>query len=409
MLENPIIIVGAGPVGLTAAEILTQQGIPVLVLEKNDSPNKEWRASTFHAGTMELLEPTGLADELLKRGLKAPIIQYRDRKTGLYAKFDSALIQDETKYPFRLQCPQSTYTQVVYERLQQRPIADVRFNSEIIGIKQDEDGVTVKIQTPNGEEVLRTPFLIGADGGRSTVRKQIGMSFEGYTLEERFLLIGTPVGFDQYLPDLAYVNYISDPDEFLFILRVPEAWRLLFPVPSSVSDEEALKDENLQRAFQRALNTNDTFPIVERMIYKVHQRVAAKFYDGRVILMGDAAHINSPLGGLGLNSGIHDAVDLSRRLIRILSGESDTKLEEELEVYSNVRRQVALDYVKEMTEKNTNLMKEKDPEYRLQMQKQMSDLAADPVRAKRWLLRASLISAVREQGIGEQPKAAQNN
>jgi 2-polyprenyl-6-methoxyphenol hydroxylase-like FAD-dependent oxidoreductase len=409
MLENPIIIVGAGPVGLTAAEILTQQGIPVLVLEKNDSPNKEWRASTFHAGTMELLEPTGLADELLKRGLKAPKIQYRDRKTGLYAEFDSSLLQDETKYPFRLQCPQSTYTQVVYERLQQRPIADVRFNSEIIGLSQDENSVTVKIQTPNGIEELHAPFVLGADGARSAVRKLIGMSFEGYTLEERFLLVGTPVGFEQYLPDLAYVNYISDPDEFLFILRVPEAWRLLFPVPASVSDEEALKDENLQLAFQRALNTNDTFPIVERMIYRVHQRVAGKFYDGRVILMGDAAHINSPLGGLGLNSGIHDAVDLSRRLIRIVSDENHTNLKEELEVYSNVRRQVALDYVKEMTEKNTNLMKEKDPEYRLKMQQQMAELAANPVTAKKWLLRSSLISAVREQGIGEPPKATQNN
>jgi 3-(3-hydroxy-phenyl)propionate hydroxylase len=407
MLENPIIIVGAGPVGLTAAEILTQQGIPVLVLEKNEFPNKEWRASTFHSGTMELLEPTGLADELLKRGLKAPKIQYRDRQTGLYAEFDSTLIKDETKYPFRLQCPQSTYTQVVYERLQKRPIAKILFNSEVVGISQDKDGVTVTIQTLDGEQQFRTPFVLGADGARSAVRKLLGLSFEGYTLEERFLLVGTPVGFDQYIPDLAYVNYISDPDEFLFILRVPEAWRLLYPIPPSISDEEALSDESIQRGLQGALKTDDQFPIVERMIYRVHQRVAGKFYQGRVVVLGDAAHINSPLGGLGLNSGIHDAVDLSKRLIRILS--EGANMVDEFEVYNTARRQVALNYVKEMTEKNTNLMKEKDPEYRLRMQKQMSELAADPERAKNWLLRASLISSVREQGIGEPPKATKSN
>ncbi|PLS17049.1 hypothetical protein CVD28_13400 [Bacillus sp. M6-12] len=409
MVKNPVVIVGAGPVGLTAAEILSQQSIPVLVIEKNDSPNKEWRASTFHPGTMELLEPTGLADELLKRGLKAPIIQYRDRQTGLYAEFDATLLKDETKYPFRLQCPQSTYTQVVYERLQERPGATIIFNSEVIGFTQDKDGVNIKILTPEGEQEMQASFLLGADGARSSIRKLLGLTFEGYTLEERFLLSGTPVSFEKYLPDLAYVNYISDPDEFLFILRVPEAWRLLYPIPPSVSDEEALSDERIQLQFKKALKTEDTFPIVERMIYRVHQRVAEKFYEGRVVLMGDAAHINSPLGGLGLNSGIHDAVDLSRRLVRILSSENEEQLEEELQIYNKVRRQVALDYVKEITEKNTSLMKEKDPEYRLKMQKQMADTAANPESAKKWLLRASLISAVREQGIGEPPKATQNS
>jgi 2-polyprenyl-6-methoxyphenol hydroxylase-like FAD-dependent oxidoreductase len=402
---HPIVIVGAGPVGLTIAEILSQQGIPVTVLEKNGSPNREWRASTFHAGTLELLESTGLSDELLKIGLIASKVQYRDRQNGLYAEFDCDLLKDETKYPFRLQCPQSTYSQVVYERLLQRPNAQVQFNSEVIGMEQDQDGVIVKVKTPDGEHQIRTPFLLGADGARSVVRRLLNFSFDGYTLEERFLLVGTPIAFDKYLPDIAYVNYVSDPDEFLFILRVPEAWRLLYPVPPGVSDEEALSDEKLQLSLQRALKTSDTFPIVERMIYRVHQRVAEKFYDGRVILLGDAAHINSPLGGLGLNSGIHDAVDLSRRLIRILSDNNGATIEEELETYNEARRRVAIEYVRDITEKNTNLMKEKDPQYRTKMQQEMAQLAADPARAREWLLRSSLLASVREQGIGEPPKA----
>jgi 3-(3-hydroxy-phenyl)propionate hydroxylase len=400
MLKNPIIIAGAGPVGITLADKLSYHGIPVIVLEKSDVPNKEWRASTFHAGTLELLEETGVTEELIARGLKAEKVQYRDRKNGLYAEFDFSLIKDETKYPYRLQLSQATYVQVVYERIKSRPEVDIRFQSEVVDYVQDDEGVTVTIKTPNGLETLRTPYLVGTDGGRSTVRKKLGVSFEGYTHEERWLLVGTPVPFDRYIPDLAMVNYISDPEEFLFILRVPEAWRFLYPVPAGVSDEVALDPERIQQTMQKALKTTDTFPIVENTIYKIHQRVAGKFYKGRVVLAGDAAHLNSPMGGLGLNSGIHDATDLSKRLIRIVEG-ADSQAE--LEKYSEVRQKVAVDYVKEISEKNTRVVKEKDADYRLKLQQDMNELASDPVRAKQWILRSAMIASVREQGIGEPP------
>jgi 2-polyprenyl-6-methoxyphenol hydroxylase-like FAD-dependent oxidoreductase len=404
MFKDPIVIVGAGPVGLTVAEILTSQGIPVIVLEKGATPSKEWRASTFHAATLELLESTGLADALLSRGIIADKVQYRDRTNGLFAEFDCSLLRDETKYPFRLQCPQSTYVQVVYERLRERATADVRFNVEVTNVMQDADGVMVAAKTARGIEEIRGSFVLGADGARSTIRKLLGFAFEGYTLEQRFLLIGTPVPFDRFLPDIAYVNYISDPDEFLFILRVPEAWRLLYPVPPSVSDEEALDEERIQLSLQRALKTNERFPIIERMIYRVHQRVSERFYDKRVILLGDAAHVNSPLGGLGLNSGIHDAVDLSRRLVRIAEYRDWDSIDVELKTYSTVRREVALAYVRQISERNTNVLTERDPIRRLKLQREMAAEAADPVRARQWLLRSTLLSAIREQGVGEPPK-----
>jgi 3-(3-hydroxy-phenyl)propionate hydroxylase len=401
VLKNPIIIAGAGPVGITLADKLSFHGIPVIVLEKSEAPNKEWRASTFHAGTLELLEETGITEELSELGLKAEKVQYRDRKNGLYAEFDFSLLKDETKYPYRLQLSQATYVQVVYERIKNRPEVDVRFQAEVLDYEQDDNGVTVTIKTPKGIEYLRTPFLIGTDGGRSTVRKKLGVSFEGYTHEERWLLVGTPVPFDRYIPDLEMVNYISDPEEFLFILRVPEAWRFLYPVPAGVPDEVALDPKRIQQTMQKALKTTDTFPIVENTIYKIHQRVAGKFYKGRVVLAGDAAHLNSPMGGLGLNSGIHDASDLSKRLIRILK--EGANYEAELEKYSEVRQKVAVEYVKEISEKNTRVVKEKDADYRLQLQRDMNKLATNPVTAKQWLLRSAMIASIREQGIGEPP------
>jgi 2-polyprenyl-6-methoxyphenol hydroxylase-like FAD-dependent oxidoreductase len=403
MPKHSIIIVGAGPVGLTAAEILTQKGISVTVLEQSATPSKEWRASTFHAGTLELLEPTGLADEMLKLGIVEDKVQYRDRTTGIFATFDFSLIKEETKYPFRLQLPQSTYVKVLNERLKKSPLAEVRYSAEVIDLLQDDQGITVTAQTPNGIETFNGSYLLGADGAKSTIRKLLGLSFDGYTLEQRFLLVGTPVAFDKYLPDISKVNYISDPEQFLFILKVPEAWRLLYPVPPSIPDEVALDDENIQRPLQGALNTTDRFPIVERMIYRVHQRVAEKFYNGRAILLGDAAHINSPMGGLGLNNGIHDAVDLSKRLIRILEGNTDVQAE--LDKYSDVRRKVAIDYVKQITERNTNVLTEKDPVRRVQLQQEYAAQANDPVAARAWILRSTMIASVREQGIGEPPTA----
>jgi 3-(3-hydroxy-phenyl)propionate hydroxylase len=399
-MEKPIIISGAGPVGLTVADILSQQGIPVIVLEKNEGPSKEWRASTFHAGTLELLESTGLADELIEQGMPVDLVQYRDREKGVFAEFDFNLLKDETKYPFRLQCPQSTYVKVVYERLKKRSNVEVRFNTEVVDFKQDENIVNVTIQTPNGTEQLRSEYFLGADGAKSTIRKNLGFSFDGYTYEERFLLVGTTSNFTDYIPDIANVNYISDPDEFLFILRVPEAWRLLYPIKPNTPDEVALDPVNIQRSLQSILKTEDDFPIVERMIYRVHQRVSNQFYNGRVILLGDAAHVNSPMGGLGLNSGIHDAVDLSRRLIRILNG---SEAEPELQKYNELRRKVALDYVKTMTEKNTQVMKETNPEHRLALQKEFAKQAEDPILARKWCLNSSLITSVRELGIGEPP------
>jgi len=406
MTRDPIVIAGAGPVGLTVAEILTQEGIPVIVLEKGGAPSPEWRASTFHAGTLELLEPYGINEELMKRGLIAEKVQYRDRKTGLYAEFDFSLLKEDTKYPFRLQCSQATYVQVLNERLQKRSNAELRFNAEVVDFEQDESGVTVKVQTPNGLETLRTPYFLGADGGRSTVRKKLGVTFEGYTFEERWLLVGTSSALDQYIPDLAYVNYISDPDQFLFMLRVPEAWRFLYPVPPEISDEAALNPDSIQKTMQAALHTSDYFPVVENTIYRIHQRVAGKFYEGRVVLLGDAAHLNSPMGGLGLNSGIHDAVDLSKRLVRIAHGADAGP---ELEKYSEVRQRVAVDYVKSISEKNTRVVKETDAEHRIKLQNDMRDEANDPDRARKWLLRSAMIASVKEQGIGEPPTAPSRN
>ena len=232
----------------------------------------------------------------------------------------------------------------------------------------------------------------------------MGLWLRRISLRRPIRIGSTPISFDNYIPDLSYVNYLSDPEEFLFILRVPEAWRLLYPVPPNVTDEVALNSERLQSQLQKALKTQDEFPIVEHMIYRVHQRVATSFYKGRIVLVGDAAHVNSPLGGLGLNSGIHDAVDLARRLMRIVDYTDPDYIEEEFTMYAEARRSVALAYVRQISERNTNVLTERDPLRRVELQREMAEEARDPVRARQWLLRSTLLSAVRDQGIGRAPE-----
>jgi 2-polyprenyl-6-methoxyphenol hydroxylase-like FAD-dependent oxidoreductase len=396
-----VIVVGAGPVGLTAAEEIVHHGIPVVLLEAEGEPNREWRASTFHAATLELLEPLGISEGLVRLGIPARYVHFIDSERGVYARFDHQLIAGDTRYPYRLQCPQSTYGRFLADRLARNPLAELRFQHRVFDLEQDASGVTARCETPRGEERVRGAYLIAADGARSAVRKVLGVDFPGYTYEERILLMGTSLDFRRHLPDIADVDYVSEPDGYYMILHVPEAWRLIFNIdPDGPVDEEAVL-----RRMRRILGVQGGIPVVERMAYHFHQRVAERFYDGRVVLVGDAAHVNSPFGGLGMNSGIHDAVDLGRRLARIM-GAAAADAERELRTYEQSRRAVAIRWVRSITEQNTQRLQWQDPERRRRLQDELAATAADPQRARQWLLQSTLLASVREQGIGVPPADA---
>ena len=201
----------------------------------------------------------------------------------------------------------------------------------------------LQLEGPDGRSELAASYVIGADGPRSAVRGALGVAFEGFTYPERFAITSTLVDLQELLPGLGQVNYVADPDEWLFILRTPESWRVVWPVPEGMSPEEASSPERLQLQLQRVAPYEPGYPIIDHQIYGVHQRVAAAMRVGPVLLAGDAAHINSPIGGVGLNSGIHDAMDAARRLARITHEGADA--EAELAAYDRVRRTVAVEYV----------------------------------------------------------------
>ena len=395
-MKTHILISGAGPVGLVSALKLSLAGFKVTVFESAPELNMDLRASTFHPPTLDMMAIFGLTDDLISQGLIARYTQQRDRQEGVVAEFDMELLKGETQFPFRLQCEQWKLTQLIKKQLDKNPDVQVLFNAKLESVSQDGTQVQAKVKVSDEIQVFSGAYLIGADGAWSSVRTSLGIEFEGFTYPERFLVISTTFPFENHLPKLSYVNYCSDPVEWCVLLKVPSLWRVLFPTKVDESDESVMSDESVQSRLQHLLPQPQAYSADHRTLYKIHQRVAKTFRNQRVFLAGDAAHINNPLGGMGMNGGLHDAISLANRLVRIDRGEPAEPL---LAHYQRERRPIAIDYINANNGRNKKIMEERDPAVRAQSQDEMRRMADDPVQAREFLLRTSMISALRAAAL----------
>jgi 3-(3-hydroxy-phenyl)propionate hydroxylase len=393
-----VVIAGAGPVGSLMALYLAQRDIPVLLLEKEAELPVDLRASTFHPPSLEMIADLGFGviEEMLERGLKADRYQYRDRRSDEVASFDMNLIADSTRYPFRLQLEQYEFTRIVNSKLRALPAADVRFSHEAIGFTEADDHVKVEVKTPSGRQLIAAQFLVSTEGARSQVRKLAGIDYLGFTYEEKFLVVSTDFPFEDVFDDLSWVNYVSDPEEWCVILRTEKIWRVLFPTtPETVDDEDRLlSDEFIQQRLHHLWNKDGDYHIGHRTLYNVNQRVAETYYKGRVILAGDACHINNPLGGMGMNGGLHDGNNLAAKLVSIIR-EGAGHIEA-FEHYNRQRRDLAVRFVQEHTIANKKLMETSDREAQVARQQMLMATAADPEKAKAFLLERAMINCVRD-------------
>lgn len=391
MKSTHVLIAGAGPVGLVSALVLGNAGIKVTVIEAAPSLNMDLRASTFHPPTLDMLATYGLTDDLLAQGLVARYTQQRDRSDGVIAEFDMELLQGDTDHPFRLQCEQWKLTRLIQVRLSAMPHVAIRFATSIESVTQTADKVQATLACDGQNDVVEADYMIGADGAWSATRKALGIEFEGFTYPERFLVISTDFDYAKYLPKLSYVNYCSDPNEWCVLLRVPTLWRVLFPTHPDESDDEVLQDDAVERRLQNLVARPESYKTLHRTLYKVHQRVAQKFRNGRVFLAGDAAHINNPLGGMGMNGGVHDAMNLSRKLLKVVQENAQPEL---LDRYERQRRTIAIEYINASTERNKREIEERDPAVRKRTQDELRATATDPVKAKAYLRKTSMIDAL---------------
>ena len=395
-MNGRIIIAGGGPVGLIIGLILGRAGVHVTLFDKGDIDHQEPRAATIHPASLDILDELGVYQRIEPLGLVCPIVNYYDQHE-LLASFDHAVLAGETRHPWVLQCEQDKVSRVLYAMARELPGLDIRAETEVLACWQSADAVEVEVQCPDGtRERIEGRYLIGADGARSTVRGEAGIEFEGFTWPERFMIIGTPYDFAQ--AGYAYRNYISDPVEWYNLFKIswkgpPGVYRLVVPVSLDEALDEGRILETCQRKFQRFHPCAQPYEIVLYDSYVVHQRVAATFRKGRILLVGDSAHLNSPIGAMGMNSGIHDAVNLAGNLIRVLRGEED---EGALERYGRQRRHVAVEHVQTATIANKKNMEQRDPATRRKYREEMRRAAEDPVLAKKFLMRTSLIECLRD-------------
>jgi 3-(3-hydroxy-phenyl)propionate hydroxylase len=388
----PVLVAGAGPVGLVAAAALAAEGIPVTIVEAERDLPDGLRASTFHPPTLDMLDRFGLSRVLVEQGLICPQWQFRDRRDGPVATFDLSLLADETAHPYRLQCEQWRLTRLLRDRLIENPAVTFLYDARAVDATQDANGVTLVVERPDGSrESLRGSWLIGADGARSAVRKAAGVGFEGQTIPELYLTCSTSFQYQEAMPDLTNIAYISDPDEWFVLLRTTSVWRLLLPTDASEPEEVMLSDARIQRRMQEVLPKAGDYEIRHRTAYRVHERVAERYVTGRMLLAGDAAHVNNPLGGMGMNGGIHDAFNLAEKLSKVWKG-ADAAL---LGRYERQRRKVALDVVQQQALRNRATLNQRDPAVRHASLEDLRATASDPARHKDYLMRTSMIASLR--------------
>ncbi len=321
--DDPVLIAGGGPVGLLCAWLLGRRGLRVRLFDNNAEPQADPRAATTHPATLELLAEDGLAADMARVGLVAPIFQFWDRPSGeLVAQFDHALLKDDTRYPYVVQCEQFKTAKLILDRLRKLPNVEVLLVMKSSTCRPPTGSVTVDVRGPAGVKSHTGSFLIGADGGRSIVRKQCGIAFDGFTWPEQFIVLTTPYDFEAER-GYCYRSYFADPGAWCNCFKVsadgpPGLWRTVFPVIPEQPESDIMSDAGVQARIQSFFPSPRPYDIVHRNLYVTHQRVAETFRKGRVLLAGDAAHVNNPIGGMGLNGGIQDAANLADKLAQVM-------------------------------------------------------------------------------------------
>jgi 3-(3-hydroxy-phenyl)propionate hydroxylase len=397
--ERPIFVAGGGPVGFITALALARQGLPVQVFEAEARINDMPRAATTHAATLEMLAGLGMVDEVIERGYVEPLFRIWDRTSKqIVAEFDFGMLKDETPYPFAVQCEQHKLAAMAVERLKAFPHAKVEFSIRVTALEQTDDGVEIEVESAGGKRKVAGAYLIGCDGGRSTVRKALDIEFEGYTHPERFMILTTTDNLGAIYPGCTR-NYISDPEAWFSLFKVSgdergPLWRVLSSTRPEQTDDELMNPEATEQRLQRFLPKAGRYDIVHRNLYNVHQRVAASFRKDRVFLAGDAAHVNNPLGGLGLNFGIHDAIEITNLLGKVIRHEAPASV---LDEYDRHRRPLNIEFVQQQTIANKKRMEEKDPNARARDFDQLRRTVADPEAHRAYVRKASLIESVKRR------------
>jgi len=317
--RHPVVIAGAGPVGLALAIDLALKRVPVVLLEVLDTISDGSRAICFAKRTLEVCERLGIGRRLLDKGVtwKTGKVFFEDDQVF---EFD-LLPEDGHQFPAFINLQQYYMELYGIDRAQElEEFIDLRWSNELQGIASDKDGVRLTVGTPDGSYPLDCDWLIAADGARSFCRKTLGLEFEGRTFDDQFLIADIKTKSD--LPPVRrfwFAPTFTDADSALLHMQPDDVWRLDFQIGPEADAEEEMRVENVMRRVRGMLG-DDIEPDLEWIsVYRFQSRRIRDFRHGRVLFVGDAAHQVSPFGARGANSGIQDAENLAWKLQLVLN------------------------------------------------------------------------------------------
>ena len=361
MRDDHVIIVGAGPTGLLIALGLGRLGVRVTVIESEKTLNTSPRALTYMPVVLEALNDFGVLEEARKVAHQCGRVRWQFQDNGNSFEADVAVLQGVVPFPFNLHMGQDRLAEIILAAIEPYDNVAVRWGAKLTGIETSDNGVRVEVSTEAGTEAMEGDWLIGADGARSTVRTLNDIEFEGFTWPDRYMAINLEFDFHRY-KGYGDAVFLIDPVDWALICRVDQGplWRVTYGEPGSISDEEALA--RVETRLAHFTGTSD-FKVFHASPYRVHERAAASFRKGRVLLAGDAAHAVNPLGGQGLTAGILDARELVDTLGGVIAGKYS---EQALDYYATERRRAVTEISMNFSKSMKRLVQEADPDARRQ-------------------------------------------
>jgi 2-polyprenyl-6-methoxyphenol hydroxylase-like FAD-dependent oxidoreductase len=307
-VSERVLIAGAGPVGLVAALALHQAGLKVAVFEKRDQLGAASRASTFHPATLDVLDRLGVLAPLASEGRRIDRLGWFRAGQGLAARLDLALLQGQARFPWRWHFEQAQLTPALLAAL---PPGTVRFGAEVAGFTQDEGGIALRLADGTIEHGRHA---IAADGAHSALRHAAAIASEIGTYGHRVLRLMTPAPLERHLHG-AGIAYVFDGERSISLLHMPDLWRVVIRVPADTPDDEAVRESFWHPLVRRFLpDAPHPLPVASADVYGVAKGIAARMRKGRLLVIGDAAHVTNTRGGMNMNAGVHDAWTLAATL-----------------------------------------------------------------------------------------------
>jgi 3-(3-hydroxy-phenyl)propionate hydroxylase len=323
--RHPVAIVGAGPVGLAAAIDLGQRGVPVVVLDEDDTVSVGSRAICWAKRTLEIFERLGCAAPMMAKGITWNRGRVFHGEKELY-NFD-LLPEPDHKYPAFINLQQYYVEEALVERAAAVPGVELRWKHRVVGLRQDPDGVTLEVETPDGTYPLTAGYVVAADGARSNLRRMLGLEFEGRVFEDRFLISDVRMKADFPTERWFWFEPPFHPGPSALLHRqADDVWRIDLQLGPDVDPEEEKKPERVISRLKAMLGPDRPFDLEWISVYRFQCRMLERFRHGRVIFAGDAAHQVSPFGARGGNAGVQDADNLCWKLALVLQGKAPEAL-----------------------------------------------------------------------------------